>query len=168
MLRLSTQTGTDALHLRQNLTDFKRRACPSERLQFVQSTTRVPQPTPGHLGNKHPRCGQDWNHGKCRLVAYPAGAMLIDAGARYRREIEGLAGCNHGRRQRERFSLSQTMPDDRHQPGTHLIIWNSALSIICDKKFNFFVRVRLAESLFTKNIDDTHSFILLLLHVRVS
>jgi hypothetical protein len=98
--------------------------------QLVERAAGVTQTTAAHLPERHAAGCDDRPDGERRLVAHPAGRMLVDHLAAERRpELDRLAAADHRVRQSEGLLPVQTAEVHGHAEGSHLIVRNLAARI---------------------------------------
>jgi len=156
MACLGANARADRLNLSEYFFGRQCRACPAESFKFVESTTGVSEAAPRHLRHENAGGRENRHDGERRFVPYAAGAVLVHAGAGDRRQIERLTRRHHRRCQREGLVFSQPSPEDRHQPGADLIVWDRVLHEVLDQKANFGWSVFAAAPFFPDKVNCPH------------
>ena len=100
---------------------------PRNRLELVDRAAGVPERPAGALRHQRAARGDDGHDDERHLVADAARAVLADLHARQRRQVDALAGPDHGVGQPRGLVGVEAAEHDGHQQGRRLVLGNRAV-----------------------------------------
>ena len=103
------------------------------RLELVQRPARVPEPSTAHLRERDAARGDHGAEGYGRLVADPAGRVLVHADSADGREIDDRAALHHCVRERVGLGRREAPEEHGHREGGHLLVGHLAAGVAKDE-----------------------------------
>ena len=153
---LGDHGAADAHHLVDQLAGREPDPKAGNRLELVERATRMREPAPRHLRDRHVDRRADRRDRERRLVSDPARRVLVDDPPTERREVDRLAGVDHRGRQGVRLDLGQTAKEHGHRPRAHLLGRDDAAAVPVDQPRDLLRGVLAAIALLLDQIDGAH------------